>query len=114
MLKEYVLACMHTLTYTLFAATSQKYFSLTPNQHQPAVTSQPAVIFYHNKSAPATSHSTANRGYNIPHNPPEPIPVLSSKLFSILKSGGFLSSMQSGPVLNADTSLADHVRVPVL
>ena len=36
-------------------------FSLIPNQHQPAATSQPAVIFSRNKSAPASGHSTANR-----------------------------------------------------
>ena len=37
---------------------SQQYFSLTPNQHQPPATSQPAVIFSHNnKPAPATSRT---------------------------------------------------------
>jgi len=45
----------------MFAATSQQYFSLTPNQYQPTATSQPAVFFSHNKSAPAISDSTANR-----------------------------------------------------
>jgi hypothetical protein len=34
---------------------SQQCFSLTPVQHQPPVTSQPAVFFSHNKSASATS-----------------------------------------------------------
>ena len=61
MLKEYVLACMHTLTYTLFAATSQKYFSLTPNQYQPA------VFFYHNKSASATAQRTEAIIYHTTH-----------------------------------------------
>jgi len=46
---------------SLFVASSQQYFSLTSNQHQSAATSQPAVLFSYNKSAPATSHSTANR-----------------------------------------------------
>jgi len=45
---------------TLFAATSQQYFSLTPNQHQPPV-SQSVVFFSHNKSTPATSHGQPNR-----------------------------------------------------
>ena len=60
-LKEYVLACMHTLTYTMFAATSQKYFSLTPNQYQPA------VFFYHNKSASATAQRTEAIIYHTTH-----------------------------------------------
>ena len=34
-----------------------QYFSLTSNQHRPVVTSQPTVLFSHNKSAPATNHS---------------------------------------------------------
>ena len=46
---------------TLLAASSQQCFFLTPNQHQPAATSQPAVLLSHNKLAPATSHSTATR-----------------------------------------------------
>ena len=41
--------------------TSQRYFSLTQNQHQPPATSHPAVLFSQNKSAPATSHSQLNR-----------------------------------------------------
>jgi len=41
--------------------TSQQYFSLTQNQHQPPATSHPAVFFSQNKSAPATSHSQPNR-----------------------------------------------------
>ena len=45
----------------MFAATSQQCFSLTPNQHQSTATSQPAVLFSHNKSAPAISDSTANK-----------------------------------------------------
>ena len=45
---------------SLVAAFSQQYFYLTPNQHQPAATSQPVVFFSHNKSASATSHTTAN------------------------------------------------------
>jgi len=45
----------------MFAASSQQYFSQTQNQQQPAAISQPVVLFSHNKSAPATSHSTANR-----------------------------------------------------
>jgi hypothetical protein len=36
-------------------ATSQQYFSLTTNQHQPPSTCQPAVFFSHNKSTPAIS-----------------------------------------------------------
>ena len=45
-----------------FAATSQQYFSLTPNQHQPRTsTSQPTILFSHKKSAPTTSHSQPNR-----------------------------------------------------
>jgi len=47
----------------MFAAspTSQQYFSLTLNQHQPPATSQPTVIFSHNKSVPAISRSRQNR-----------------------------------------------------
>jgi hypothetical protein len=45
--------------------TSQQCFSLTPVQHQPPVTSQPAVFFSHNKSASATSHQPAERGLSI-------------------------------------------------
>jgi hypothetical protein len=41
---------------------SQQCFSLTPVQHQPPATSQPAVFFSHNKSASATSHPPAERG----------------------------------------------------
>jgi hypothetical protein len=41
---------------------SAQYFSLTTNQHQPPATSQPAVFFSHNKSAPATTHQPAERG----------------------------------------------------
>ena len=37
---------------TLFAASNQHYFSLTPNQQQPA------VFFSHNKSIPATAQRT--------------------------------------------------------
>ena len=44
--------------------TSQQYCSLIPNQHQPPATSQSAVLFSHNKSAPAISHSQANTAYN--------------------------------------------------
>ena len=40
--------------------TSQQYCSLILNQHQPPATSQSAVLFFHNKSAPAISHSQAN------------------------------------------------------
>jgi hypothetical protein len=43
------------------AVSSQQCFSLTPIQHQPPDTSQPAVFFSHNKSAPATSHQPAER-----------------------------------------------------
>ena len=57
---------------TLFAASSQQYFSLTPNQHQLATTSQPAVLLSYNKSAPATSHSTANRVLYLNLTEPEP------------------------------------------
>ena len=77
-------------TTTLFAAFSQQCFSFTPNQHQPAATSQPAVLFSHNKSASATSHSTANRvnkqihlvGIGIPRN--QGITILSKALFSTI------------------------------
>jgi hypothetical protein len=41
---------------------SQQCFSLTPIQHQPTATSQPAVFFSHNKSAPAISHQRAEQG----------------------------------------------------
>jgi hypothetical protein len=44
---------------------SQQCFSLTLIQHQPAVTSQPAVFFSHNKSAPATSYQPAERGHSL-------------------------------------------------
>ena len=40
--------------------TSQQYCSLILNQHQPPATSQSTVLFSHNKSAPAISHSQAN------------------------------------------------------
>jgi len=40
--------------------TSQQYCSLILNQHQPPATSQSAVLFSHNKLAPAISHSQAN------------------------------------------------------
>ena len=40
--------------------TSQQYYSLILNQHQPPATSQSAVLFSHNKSAPAISHSQTN------------------------------------------------------
>ena len=38
--------------------TSQQYYSLILNQHQPPATSQSAVLFSHNKSAPATTKRT--------------------------------------------------------
>jgi len=48
------------IAFTLFASTSQQYFSITPKQHQPPATSQPTVLFSHNKSAPDTaSHQTS-------------------------------------------------------
>ena len=55
--------------YPKFPFPCQQCFFLTPNQHQPIVfflshqtsTSQPAVLFSHNKSASATSHSQPNR-----------------------------------------------------
>jgi len=40
--------------------TSQHYCSLILNEHQPPATSQSAVLLFHNKSTPATSHSQAN------------------------------------------------------
>ena len=40
--------------------TSQQYCSLILNQHQPSATSQSAILFSYNKSAPAISHSQAN------------------------------------------------------
>jgi len=40
--------------------TSQQYCSLILNQHQPPATSQSAVLFSHNKSAPAIDHSQTN------------------------------------------------------
>jgi len=43
-----------------FQLTSQQYCSLILNQHQPPATSRLAVLFFHNKSTPATSHSQAN------------------------------------------------------
>jgi len=42
----------------VYQLTSQQCSSLTPNQHQSPVTSQPAVLFFHNKSAPATTKRT--------------------------------------------------------
>jgi hypothetical protein len=48
----------------LLSWASQQYFSLTPIQHQSAVTSQPIVFFSHNKSAPATGHQPVERGEN--------------------------------------------------
>ena len=50
-----------SMDFTLFATSSQQYFILISNQYQPAVTSQLAVFFSYNKSALATSYSTANR-----------------------------------------------------
>jgi hypothetical protein len=42
---------------TLLSATSQQYFSLRTN-HPPATSrNQPAVFFFQNKSAPATSQT---------------------------------------------------------
>ena len=38
-------------------STSQQYCSLRIYQHQPPATSQSAVLFSHNKSAPSISHS---------------------------------------------------------
>jgi len=43
--------------------TSQQHCSLILNQHQPPAISQSAVLFSHNKSAPANSHSQANTAY---------------------------------------------------
>ena len=40
--------------------TNQQYYSLILNRHQPPATSQSAVLFSHNRSSPATSHSQAN------------------------------------------------------
>ena len=40
--------------------TSQQYCSFILNQHQPPATSQSAVMFSHNKSAPVISHSQTN------------------------------------------------------
>ena len=40
--------------------TNQQYYSLILNQHQPLATSQSTVLFSHNKSAPAISHSQTN------------------------------------------------------
>jgi len=45
--------------------TSQQYCSLILNQHQPPGTSQSAVLFSHNKSAPAISHSQAHTAYEV-------------------------------------------------
>ena len=39
---------------------SQQYCSLILNQHQPPATSQSAILFSHNKSAPTTRHSQVN------------------------------------------------------
>jgi len=39
--------------------TSQQYCYLILNQHQPPATSQSAVLFSYNKSAPAINHSQA-------------------------------------------------------
>ena len=38
--------------------TSQQYYSLILNQHQPPANSQSAILFSHNKSAPATAKRT--------------------------------------------------------
>ena len=43
-----------------YQPTSQQYYPLILNQHQPPATNQSAVLFSHNKSAPAISHSQAN------------------------------------------------------
>jgi len=48
--------CVHLVS----QPTSQHYCSLILNQHQPPATSQSAVLFSHNKSAPAISHSQVN------------------------------------------------------
>ena len=40
--------------------TSQQYCSRILNQHRPPATSQSAIQFSHNKSAPVISHSQAN------------------------------------------------------
>ena len=40
--------------------TSQQYCSLILNQHQPPATSQSALLFSRNKSAPVISHSQTN------------------------------------------------------
>jgi hypothetical protein len=45
--------------------TSQQYYSLVLNQHQPQANSQSTVLFSHNKSAPAISHSQANTAISL-------------------------------------------------
>ena len=63
-----VASCVPTAAFFLFfssvrlacQSTSQQYYSLILNQHQPPATSQSAVLFSHNKSATAISHSQAN------------------------------------------------------
>ena len=45
--------------------TSQQYYSLILNQQQPPATSQSAVLFSHNKSAPATSHIQVNTANDV-------------------------------------------------
>jgi len=44
----------------VYQITSQQCSSLIPNQHQPPVTSQLAVLFFHNKSAPAKRTEIGN------------------------------------------------------
>ena len=46
-------------------STSQQYYSFILNQHQPPITSQSAVLFSHNKSAPAISHNQTNTASSI-------------------------------------------------
>jgi len=50
-------------------STSQQYCFFIPNQHQPPATSQSAVLFFHNKSAPAISHNQTNTATHILHFP---------------------------------------------
>jgi len=57
---------------------SQQYCSLILNQHQPPTTSQSAVLFSHNKSAPANSHSQANTAFNIHSNLNTHVAILPS------------------------------------
>ena len=45
--------------------TSQQYCSLRLNHHQPPATSQSAVLFSHNKSTSAISHSQTNTAVSI-------------------------------------------------